>query len=134
MFQVREKLISKQISIERSEKAKKMRELRKFGKKVSIRRNKKNDWCHKDVTKLLGKVCFLKPKAVNITYLCSYVNLSSLNDYCSFEVNIVYGLNLQLSCNHFPQSVNCWYYSMQTDREHNILLSLVVLSVCISFV
>jgi len=35
MFQVREKLISKQISIERSEKAKKMRELRKFGKKVS---------------------------------------------------------------------------------------------------
>ncbi|KAI0230752.1 putative rRNA-processing protein EBP2 [Lamellibrachia satsuma] len=34
MKKVREKLISKQISIERSEKAKKMRELRKFGKKV----------------------------------------------------------------------------------------------------
>ena len=33
-LQVREKLLSKQIAIERSEKAKKMRELRKYGKKV----------------------------------------------------------------------------------------------------
>lgn len=34
MKKVREKLLSKQIAIERSEKAKKMRELRKYGKKV----------------------------------------------------------------------------------------------------
>ncbi|XP_071505923.1 probable rRNA-processing protein EBP2 [Diadema antillarum] len=34
MRKVREKLISKQLSMERSEKAKKLRELRKFGKKV----------------------------------------------------------------------------------------------------
>ena len=35
MKRVREKLLSKQMSMERSEKAKKMRELRKYGKKAS---------------------------------------------------------------------------------------------------
>ena len=35
MKKVREKLLSKQVAIERSSKAKKMRELRKYGKKVS---------------------------------------------------------------------------------------------------
>lgn len=35
IIQVREKLVEKQTALERSEKAKKLRELRKYGKKVS---------------------------------------------------------------------------------------------------
>lgn len=38
LFKVREKLVEKQTAIERSEKAKKLRELRKYGKKVSIKK------------------------------------------------------------------------------------------------
>ena len=36
MFKVREKLITKELVMEKSEKARKMREMKKYGKKVGI--------------------------------------------------------------------------------------------------
>ena len=58
-LQVREKLLTKQMAMERSEKAKKMRELRKYGKKVGTVDISHMKY-HGLVTPHLGQQCFKK--------------------------------------------------------------------------
>ena len=76
-FQVREKLIAKQLSLERSEKAKKLRELRKFGKKVQHEVTLQR---HKEKRQLMESVKQFKKGRLSIPLLLNFTIFG-----CHFE-------------------------------------------------